>query len=80
MKFITYVLYSESSGKHYTGFTSDMESRFNSHNLLGNDWTAIYRPWKVIFTKEFNSKSEAMSFEKWLKTGAGRDFIRTIPH
>jgi hypothetical protein len=30
--------------------------------------------------KEFASKANAMSYEKWLKTGAGRDFIKTIPH
>ena len=51
-----------------------------SHNYLGKDWTAKYRPWKLIFTKEFELKIDAMKFEKWLKTGAGRDFIKVLPH
>ncbi len=51
-----------------------------SHNELGNGWTAKYRPWKLIFTKEFEDKAEAMKFEKWLKTGSGRDFIKIIQH
>ncbi|HRD43327.1 MAG TPA: hypothetical protein PLN30_06220 [Ferruginibacter sp.] len=27
-----------------------------SHNYAGKDWTASYRPWKLIYTKEFASK------------------------
>jgi predicted GIY-YIG superfamily endonuclease len=34
----------------------------------------------LIYTKVFEKKSEAMAYEKWLKTGAGRDFIKTLPH
>ena len=51
-----------------------------SHNELGHDWTAKYRPWQLIYTKVFGSKKEAMHYEKWLKTGVGRDFIKTINH
>ena len=69
MKFTVYILYSEKFNKHYTGFTSNLETRIKSHNELGKDWTAKYRPWKLIFTQEFTSKTEAMTYEKWLKTG-----------
>ncbi len=78
--YIVYILYSTVFQKHYTGFTSDLPSRLLSHNELGQGWTARYRPWRVLFTKEFGSKKEALEFEKWLKTGAGRDYIKTIPH
>ena len=80
MVYTTYILYSEKFKKHYTGFTSDLESRLLSHNQLGKDWTARYRPWKLIYTKEFNDKTEAMKYERWLKTGAGRDFIKSLPY
>ena len=80
MKFTVYILFSESHQKHYTGFTSNLEQRLLSHNELGKGWTAKYRPWKLIYTKEFDSKREAMAYEKWLKTGVGRDFIKSIPH
>jgi putative endonuclease len=80
MKFTVYILYSEKFNKHYTGYTSDIELRIKSHNEFGKDWTAWYRPWKLIYTKEFNSKNEAMAYEKWVKTGAGRDFIKTLLH
>jgi putative endonuclease len=44
MEFIVYILYSEKFQKHYTGFTSNLQQRFLSHNELGKDWTAKYRP------------------------------------
>ncbi|HLV23715.1 MAG TPA: GIY-YIG nuclease family protein [Moheibacter sp.] len=80
MKFTVYILFSEKFGKHYTGFTSDLHTRVLSHNEFGHGWTAKYRPWVLIFSKEFDNKKDAMKFEKWLKTGAGRDFMMTIKH
>ena len=80
MKFTVYILFSEQFNKHYTGFTSNIEERLKSHNELGKDWTAKYRPWKLIYTKDFETKTEALVYEKWLKTAIGRDFIKTIPH
>ena len=80
MKYAVYVLYSDSSRKHYTGFTTDLENRLISHNELGHGWTSYYRPWRLIFQKDFETKTEAKDYEKWLKTGTGRDFINSIPH
>lgn len=34
-----------------------MEERLKSHNEPGKDWTAKYRPWKIISTKEFETKN-----------------------
>jgi hypothetical protein len=33
-----------------------------------------------LFTKDFNNKSEAMEYEKWLKSGVGRTYINEFPH
>ncbi|HLK27457.1 MAG TPA: GIY-YIG nuclease family protein, partial [Puia sp.] len=71
---------SEEHDIHYTGFTSDLSTRLKSHIVFGKGWTARYRPWKLIFTKDFISKKEAIQYEKWLKTGAGRDFIHSVKH
>ncbi|HKC37028.1 MAG TPA: GIY-YIG nuclease family protein [Chitinophagaceae bacterium] len=54
--------------------------RLKSHNEFGKEWTARYRPWKIIYRKEFQAKEEARKYEKWLKTGLGRDFIKSLPH
>ena len=80
MKFTVYILFSVSFNRHYTGFTSNIQARWQSHSESGNDWTAKYRPWKLIYTQDFETKKDALAYEKWLKTGAGRDFIKSIPH
>ena len=76
--FTVYVLYSSSFKKHYVGYTSSLEARLLSHNKLGKDWTAKYRPWVIIYKTTFVLKEEALKYEKWLKTGAGRDFIKNL--
>ena len=79
--YTVYVLYSEKFQKHYTGYSSDFDARLQSHQILGKkDWCIRYRPWKVIYTETFDSKIEAMKKEKWLKSGVGREFIKTLPH
>ena len=78
MQFTVYILFSKIHQKHYTGFTSNIEQRLLSHNYLGKDWTEKYRPWDLIYTKIFDNKADAMQHERWLKTGVGRDFIKSI--
>jgi putative endonuclease len=78
--FTTYALYTVKFKKHYYGYTSNIDERLMAHNVLGHDWTAKYRPWVIIHTKEFHTKKEAMDYEKWLKSGKGRDFIKRLPH
>ena len=76
--YTVYVLYSDSSNKHYTGFTTNLENRLLSHNELGKEWTSKYRPWNLIYTKSFEEKKEALQYERWLKSGVGREFINSI--
>ena len=77
--FFVYVLYSPSANKFYVGYTSNLESRLLSHNLLGTkDWTKRYRPWDLVYTEPYETKSSALKREKELKTGVGREFIRKM--
>ena len=80
MHFTVYVLYSDTAKKHYTGFTGNLIERLKSHNELGDDWTARYRPWRLIYQKDFEAKLVAMKYEQWLKKGQGRAYIKTLPH
>jgi putative endonuclease len=80
MIYTVYILFSEKYNKHYTGFTSDLPLRLKSHNGFGRGWTSKYRPWKLIYDRQFSAKQEAIDYEKWLKTGAGRDFIKMLVH
>jgi putative endonuclease len=80
MQFTVYILYSAVYNKHYTGFTSNLAQRLLSHNELGKAFTSKFRPWELIYTKQFSSRAAAVTHERWLKSGAGRDYIKTLPH
>jgi putative endonuclease len=77
--FVVYVLYSPTSGKTYTGFTNDLARRLAEHNFTEKQgFTLRYRPWILIHSEMFNSKREAMDREKVLKSGRGREQIKSI--
>ncbi|MDQ8011651.1 MAG: GIY-YIG nuclease family protein [Flavobacterium nitrogenifigens] len=78
-EFVVYILYSEKFRKTYIGFTSNLIERFKSHNFLETKgYTPQFRPWIVLHIEFYNSKSEAMKREKYLKTGIGREFIKNL--
>jgi len=79
MEFIVYILYSEKFDKTYIGFTSSLIERFKSHNLLAKTgYTTKYRPWVVSHIEVFETKTDAIKREKWLKSGHGRKFINDL--
>ena len=74
--YFTYVLYSPQFNKIYVGFSGDLQNRLLIHNDSRNTgWTAQYQPWKIFYSEEYATKSEAMKREKQLKTSRGRTFI-----
>lgn len=77
MEYVVYVLKSLSSEKHYVGYTQNLISRFRSHNELGKKgFTTRYRPWFVIWVELYSVKAEAMSREKFFKSGKGREWLQ----
>jgi len=76
--FCVYVLYSFSAKRFYTGMTSDLITRFKFHNEKSTKGHTIrYRPWYCIHVEFFSTKSEALLRENELKSGKGRDWIKS---
>jgi putative endonuclease len=74
--YTTYILYSPAFNKIYIGYTSDLNARLLSHNVLSTKgWTTRFRPWVIVHTETFSQKPDAMKREKELKTAAGRKWI-----
>lgn len=73
--FIVYII-ENSQGKLYIGQTGNLEKRILDHNELGKGYTSKFRPWKLIYSEKVESRKIAMAREKYLKTGAGRDWIK----
>ena len=75
--YTVYILVSEFDGtRHYTGCTTNLKDRIYRHNSGDVPHTAKYRPWACEVAIEFNSKIKARAFEKYLKSGSGREFAR----
>jgi putative endonuclease len=73
MQYVVYILYSFSHHKSYVGYTNDLVRRLWEHNnATQSSFTSRFRPWDVIYTESFDTKSAAMAREKWFKTGVGR--------
>ena len=72
-----YILRSiNSAATYYVGLTSDVEARLAAHNAGLSPHTAAHRPWKRLVVIEFDEQQSAIEFEKYLKTGSGREFAR----
>jgi predicted GIY-YIG superfamily endonuclease len=74
--FYVYVLVSEANETiHYTGITRHLQARLIKHNQ-GRCTPAKHCPWRIQTAIAFDSEAKARAFEKYLKTGSGREFAR----
>lgn len=72
--FHAYVIKNNIKGKIYIGQTSDLENRLKRHNgLLKNKGL-----WILAYSEKYDTRQEAMKREKWLKSGVGREYIKSI--
>jgi len=77
--FIVYVLKSLKNNKRYIGQTSkDALERLSEHNSGCNKWTKQNRPFKLIYTEEYNNRTDARKRENFLKSGQGRKWLDEI--
>jgi putative endonuclease len=65
-RYFVYII-NNSKGIYYKGFSTNFRRRLAEHNENKSFYTQGKGPWNLIFLKEFNSRSEALSFEKMLK-------------
>ncbi len=80
--FTTYILVNETD-EIYIGQTANLKERLERHNgFLKNKKTSYtYKRggnWRVVYSEEYSSRSEALKREKELKSFRGREFIRKI--
>jgi putative endonuclease len=78
MAHYVYILYSNIKDRYYTGSTSDIEQRLKRHNAGATPSTRTGRPWSVVYTKQFDSKTEALKFENYIKRMKSRKFIESL--
>ncbi len=78
MKFFVYAINSLTRNYIYVGLTNNFDRRFIEHNSGNNKTTNPYRPFEPILIEVFPTRLEARTREKFLKSGSGKEFLKTL--
>lgn len=70
-----YILISLKDGKKYTGYTKNLPSRFEAHQLGKVKSTKDRRPFELIYFEGCKNQQDATKREKYLKTHYGKMYL-----
>ena len=78
MDYYVYILKSQSNpDRFYIGYTADLDKRMKNHsNPKSTAYTMQYAPWELETYVVFKKKILAEKFEIYLKSHAGRAFLK----
>ncbi len=74
--YTVYVLKSLNQNYHYIGHTRNIPARLTAHNAGKVRSTKGYRPFKVIYTEQYPTRSAAQQREYYLKSAPGNVWLR----
>ena len=78
MSFYIYIIQSEKNGKYYTGSSQDPIERLQQHNWSRTPSTKTGIPWNLVYTEEFNTRSDAIKREYDIKKKKSRKYIEYL--
>ena len=78
MIYFTYALKSLEKNFIYIGITDNPEKRLSQHNKGQVKSTKFYKSFKMIFKQRFSSRIEARKREKYLKSGCGKEYLKSF--
>lgn len=76
--FYVYALSSINRKYIYVGLTDNLERRILQHNSGRSKTTRAYAPFKVIHEEAFGTRAEARNREKYLKSGVGKEYLKSL--
>ena len=76
MEYYAYVLMSLKNGNIYVGSTADIQKRLTLHNSGRVRSTQAYTPWRLLEYKTFNTRSEAVREERFLKNHQQKEILK----
>jgi predicted GIY-YIG superfamily endonuclease len=75
--YYVYLLQSQSHpAQQYIGLTRDLRRRLAQHNNATSPHTKKFCPWGLLAYFAFKSEATASAFERYLKSGSGRVFVK----
>jgi putative endonuclease len=77
LKRFVYVIHSLANpDRLYVEAAANVSMRIAAHNAGHSPLTASHRPWRLVAVVQFGSEGTAQRFEKFLKSSAGRAFVK----
>jgi len=78
MSVSVYILRSDSTGGFYIGQGKDLLMRLKKHNNGESRSTKGGRPWRLVYSEEFPTRSDAVRREQFLKSPKGWKELKEI--
>ena len=78
MKFLTYIIQSEKSGRYYIGHTQNISERLLYHNDGRVTATRNKGPWRLVYSEEYENKLGANSRELEIKAKKSKRYIEYL--
>lgn len=66
------------SDKFYIGSSEHPHTRLNYHNNFEKGFTSRYRPWGIVYLKEFSNKAEAQAAERKVKSWKSKLMVQRL--
>ncbi len=78
MSYVVYVIKNK-QGKLYIGQTNNLARRLFEHNNSLSRYTSSFSgSWKLVYQEQWLTRGRAIKRERELKTGKGRDFLKSV--
>ncbi|MEK6582550.1 MAG: GIY-YIG nuclease family protein [Nitrospirota bacterium] len=75
MGYFVYIIQSLKDNSLYVGQTNNLQKRLIRHNQGRSQYTKPKRPWKLLYSEEFESRSMAVKREVALKSLHRKDLL-----
>ncbi|HRK53779.1 MAG TPA: GIY-YIG nuclease family protein [Cyclobacteriaceae bacterium] len=76
--YTVYAIRSLTKNYIYVGLSSDVSKRVERHNKGYERTTKPYRPFELFYTEDHPDRISARRREKFLKSGKGKAFLKSL--
>ena len=76
--FYTYIIFSKTLEKYYTGSCENIEHRLNDHLNSRSAYTKVAKDWIMVYFESFDSRSLAVQREMEIKKKKSRKYIEFL--
>jgi putative endonuclease len=76
--YAVYILYSSKLDKYYIGYSADVVGRLRRHNSHSRGYTCAGKPWILVYSENYENKSDAEAREKQLKKWKNRTRLEDL--